>query len=105
MNESLRLSDDPSVRQRDDLCGQSRNIAFVRGDDNRPSLSRKGSKQLEHGASRFGVEVSCGFVGGDDLRVIGQGSCDRDALLLTTGKGGRKLVGLIGQPDALEQLQ
>jgi len=50
----------------------------------------------------FGVEVTGGLVGEDDGGVIDEGSCDGDALTLSTGE----LVGLMGhtgtEADGLE---
>jgi len=49
-------------------------------------------KHFEDDFGVFGVEVSRGLVGKEDLGLIDDGAGDRDALLFTAGKFGRAVI-------------
>ena len=60
--------------------------------------------EVHHHRCRPGVELAGRFVGDQHRGPVGQGARDADALALTAGELVGSLSGVLGQPDALEQL-
>src|SRR5688500_11496964 len=60
-------------------------------------------EELEDGFGGARVEVAGRLVGEDERRVVGEGACDGDALLLAARAGGGELVGVLHHVDALEE--
>ena len=56
-------------------------------------------------AGRHGIEVTGGFVGKKEGRIINQGPCDHNPLLLSTGQLKCHLISLVTQPDVGEDMQ
>ena len=56
-------------------------------------------------APAFGIEARYRLVGDDEIRLLRQRSCDRDALLLAARQPVGALAGVFEQADAIEALQ
>jgi len=64
-----------------------RDVHFVRHEQNgEPALGIEPLKDLHHFDARAGIEISCGFVGQQQDRIIDQGARDCDTLLLSAGQ-------------------
>lgn len=61
-------------------------------------------EQIEHSNSRRGVEIPGRLVSKENSRIVGEGACNRNALLFSSGELHWKMVSAISQSDALEQL-
>ena len=66
------------------------------------------SRQLTHGIQHLlhtlGVQSAGGFIEEHHLRIEGQGTGDRHALLLTATQLGRIFPGLLSDPHLLEKI-
>jgi hypothetical protein len=82
---------DFTVTDRDDAMGVQRDIVLVRDQDDGVAFLVQTPEERHDFVAGRAIEVSGGFVGQDDGRVVHQGAGDRDALTLTAGK----LVGLM----------
>ena len=101
----LSILDHQPVRQADHPTGASGKRQVVRHEhDARSRFAVELLDQLDDATARAGVQIASGFVGEQDSRVVGEGSRDRHALLLTAGQLGREMVHAIPQSHAREQL-
>lgn len=62
-------------------------------------------QRLHDGHSRSGIQVSCGFIGEDHVRIRHQRTRDGDALLLTAGQLAGEVVPAIGETDEFDGFQ
>ncbi len=62
--------------------------------DNGSARSRQFGEHFHHGITIGGVEIACGLVGQNYLRISHKRTCNRDSLLLAT----RKLTGHVLRP-------
>jgi hypothetical protein len=53
---------------------------------------------------RVRIEVACGFVCEDEIRVVNERPRDRNALLLATGQFGGRVADPVGEADRFECL-
>src|SRR5215813_2576339 len=62
-------------------------------------------QHAQHFGGAAAVEIARGFVRQQDLRFVGYGARDADALLFTARKFRREVVGALQQSDSVEQFQ
>ena len=74
-----------------------------RDDEREAEFVLQSFEQVEHALGRVGVEVTCRFVAEQQLRLLGQGPRDGDALRLASGQLCRQMIELRLQTDELEQ--
>jgi hypothetical protein len=74
------------------------------GDDDEGHLVVGGEadEHVHDGGGVLGVEVAGGFVGEEDVGLVGDGTGDGDALLLAAGEFGGEVLGAVGEADAVE---
>src|SRR5207244_13608063 len=65
----------------------------------------EGLEQFDDPAGGVFVEVAGGLVGEQQLRPVGEGPGDGDALPLAAAQLARLMVGAFAQPDRVEQLE
>ena len=81
------LLDDDAVGHEDDAVGDvSCEFDFMGDDDHRHVHGGEFTDDFQDFACEFGIEGGGRFVKEKNLRVVDEGSCDGDALLLTTGE-------------------
>jgi hypothetical protein len=97
--------DEAAVGEGDDAVGDPAELALVGDEHDGLAVARERAEEVEHRAGGARVEVAGGLVGDDDRRVVGERAGDRGALLLAARERRRQLVGLIGDADAVEQLE
>ena len=68
-----------------------------------PSPFRR-SEERDDLLTRRRVQLSCGLVGEEEARLVGQCAGDGNPLLLTAGKLRRTVPGPVGQPHVGQQL-
>ena len=77
---------------------------LVRRHEDRRALLRERPHQIEHLADELGIEGGRDLVEQQNLGVGRDGPGDRDTLLLPAGQPIGVFGGLVGEPDALEQI-
>ena len=77
----------------------------MRHDEHRLSARHELLEEVDHGRRRSRVEVAGRLVGDKERRIGRQRPGDRHPLLLPSRDGGGQLLRLLGQTDALEQLE
>ena len=83
-----------------DLSRQRRGQGAVVGDDHDGgSLAVQILEQAEDGRSGGAVEIAGGFIGKQQRRFVGQGTCKSNALRLTARKFRREAMHMVSQPD------
>src|SRR4051794_17352868 len=95
---------EPPVLQRNNAVEAAGKVEIVRRD-------QRGEAALADDLDQVGddvlagrvVEVACRLVGQQYLRIIGQRTYDRDALLFAARKPRRPVVEPLGEPDATQQ--
>ena len=100
----LSILDHQPVRQADHPTGASGKRQVVRHEHDAGSrFAVELLDQLDDAAARAGVQIASGFVGEQDSRVVGEGSRDRYALLLTAGQLGWEMIHAIPQSHTREK--
>ena len=89
-------------RQR--VADLARERHLVRHDDHRHAGRGERSHHVEHLADELGIEGAGRLVEQEHLRTHRQRASDRHALLLTARQLARVGVGLVGEPDLIEQV-
>jgi hypothetical protein len=77
----------------------------VRGHDDRGARGLELAHEIEHLADELRIERTRDLVEQQQFRVGRDGPGDGDALLLAAGEPIRVLLGLVAEPDALEQCE
>lgn len=67
------------------------------------ALGSKSVEQVENAFGGLAIEVTGGFVGKDERRLVGQGTSDRHALALSATELSRPVVHAIRQSNRVEQ--
>jgi hypothetical protein len=102
---SLGIGYDIAVAQANrPRCALRENGIMRYENDGRARFAIQRLQQIEYELSRIRIEIPCWLVGKENPRRIGEGSRDRDTLLLASGQLHRKMVAAISQSDALEEL-
>src|SRR4030081_1261509 len=88
-----RVFYDGPVQQPDDArrAGREREVVGHE-DDSGPAVAVERLEPLENLLSCRVIEIPCRLVGEEDLGRVGESARDRDALLFSTGKLGRKVM-------------
>jgi hypothetical protein len=81
----------------DDAAGMACNVRLMRHKDDGFSTCTYLVKDGHDFTAGFGVEISCGFIGEEDVGVIYQGAGDCHSLALTTGKFGGQMSDSVGE--------
>ena len=89
--EKMRDSLMPAMIQIETAIGQASGVFVVRHHHDRAALRVEIAEDAEDDVLILGVEVSRGFVGEDDFRVVHKRAGDGDALLFTAGELGREM--------------
>ena len=98
------LLDDPALVDEDDpVADLAREAHLVGDDDHRHPVAGEVAHHVEHLADHLRVERRGRLVEEHQLRLDRERAGDRDPLLLAAGEVGRVGVGLLGDPDPLEQ--
>ena len=93
-----------AVLEPEDAVGDVADAVVVGDDDDRAVLRlRDIVEELDDFVAVAGVEVGGRFVGEDELRVVGQGAGDRDALALAAGEGLRLRAEAVGHAEVGEE--
>ncbi len=80
--------------------GQPRHYGVVRDHHQSPALLVELTQKAQDDFFVLRVEVSGGLVSQNNFRIIDQGACDADALLLTAGKLRWQVIGAVPKADA-----
>ena len=96
---------DAAVAEDDRSIDDRRDVALVGDDHDRRAGEREFGEERQDRLGRSRVEIARRLVGDKKRRVVRQGARDRGTLLLAARESGRKLVGLIGDADAAEELE
>jgi hypothetical protein len=98
-------ANDAAVVHDGDAVGEVHDARVVRDDDQRAvGASGHGAQRLHHAPAGLVVERGGGLVAHDEARVVHQRARDGHALLLAAGELRGQAVGLLGEPDARQQL-
>jgi hypothetical protein len=78
-------------------------MVIVRDDNNSFALRIQFVEHLQNLGAAFGVEISGGFIGQNNQRVVGQRTGNGDSLLLAAGQLKRAVMHAVGQSHAFSQ--
>src|ERR1051325_9717459 len=93
-----------AVVQRDDAVEAAGEVEVVGRDQRGKATGADDSEQrLDHSFGGRVVEIAGRLVGQPDLRIVGEGAHDRDALLLAPGEPRRAVRQAGAEPDPLQQ--
>ena len=99
---STLLDHHPCVHEHDAVGDLLREADLMRDDHHGHSLAGQRAHHVEDLTDEFGIERRCRLIEQHHLRLHAECPSNRNPLLLTTGKMGGIVVGLVGEPDPLE---
>lgn len=98
------VAEDLSVAEGDASLGEAGHLGVVGDHDDGVAVAVEVLEEVGDDLLVGGVEVSGGFVGEEDGRVVDEGASDADALLLSAGEFAGEVAGAITEAYAGESL-
>jgi hypothetical protein len=98
-----QITQDAAVTKAHDALTVRSNFVFVRHDDDRLSFGVQLTEERQDLDRGLAVEISRGFVGEQNRRVIQNRSRDRNALPLTAGQLIRSVIDALRQSNAVKR--
>src|SRR5688572_28845228 len=102
--QRIMHADDLAVAEADGALRARGDFRIVRHDEHRDARAMDLREEVHDLLARLAIERARRLVGEDQARLPDQRARDRDALLLTTGHLGGRVLGPVAEADALEVL-
>ncbi|MEN9992371.1 MAG: hypothetical protein RLZZ224_2073 [Verrucomicrobiota bacterium] len=98
------LVQNASIADREQTIARLCECRVVRYHDQSAAIfSNEIEQELHDGRAVVGVEIACWFIGKKQVRLMDDGSCNRDALLLTARKLGGEVIAAFAESDTFQR--